>query len=86
MEKDAVSFRKQLVYDKSLKSVIKYEDDYNFIQWYQIIEKKEHSEVTFQELDKITLKVDYDLISEKIFLPGYYQVERPMNGIPLSNL
>lgn len=86
MEKDAVSFRKQLVYDKSLKSVIKYEDDYNIIQWYQIIEKKEHSEVTFQELDKITLKVDYDLISEKIFLPGYYQVERPMNGIPLSNL
>lgn len=86
MEKESLSLRKKLVSEKSLKSVIKYEDGFNFIRWYQIIEKKEHSVVIFQEPDEKKFEVDYNLISEKIFLPGYYQVERPMNGIPLSNL
>jgi len=86
MEKDAVSFRKRLVADKAIKSIIKYSEDHSVFRYAMVIEKMEHSVVEVQDHDlQKSEKVDSGQIKAGILLPGYYLVERPDNGRPLSD-
>ena len=51
------------------------------------IEKKEHSEVDVQDrVSQQSMMVNFEKITPRIFLPGYYLTERPNNGRPLSDL
>lgn len=86
MEKEAVSFRKRLVADKAIKSVVKYTEG-NLYRYVLLIEKFEHSEVDFQDrMNKLSKEVDIKQVTARILLPGYYFTEKPENGVPLSNL
>lgn len=87
MEKEAVSFRKRLVADKAIKSIIKYSEGSSIFRYVMVIEKMEHSEVDFQDrVRQESGKVDYEQISPQLLLPGYYLTEKPENGMPLSEL
>ena len=86
MDKDAVSFRKRLVADKALKTIIKYSESSSIFRYVIAIEKKKHSEVDVQDrVNQIFSKVDIEKISDQIFLPGYYLTEKSENGVPLSD-
>lgn len=86
MEKEAVSFRKRLVSEKAIKSVIKYSEGSGIFRYVLVIEKMEHSEVEVQDHDlQKSGIVDSRQIKAGILLPGYYLVERPDNGRPLSD-
>ena len=85
MDKEAVSFRKRLVADKTIKSVIKYSEDKSDFRYVMIIEKKNHSKVNIQDrVCKQSRDVNYKQITARILLPGYYLTEKPENGVPLS--
>ncbi len=87
MEKEAVSFRKRLVTDKAIKSIIKYSEGDSIFRYAMVIGKEEHSEVDIQDrVNQLSQKVNFELINSQILLPGYYLTEKPENGIPLSNL
>ena len=49
MEEEAVSFRKRLVADKAIKSIIKYSEGSSIFRYVMVIEKMEHSEVDVQD-------------------------------------
>lgn len=87
MEKEAVSFRKRLVADKAIKSIIKYSEGSYIFRYVLVIEKMEHSEVDVQDrVRQESGKVDYEKITPRVLLPGYYLTEKPDNGMPLSDL
>ena len=87
MEKEAVSFRKRLVADKTIKSIIKYSEGSSIFRYVMVIEKIEHSEVDVQDrVRQESGKVDYEQISPRILLPGYYLTKKPEDGMPLSEL
>lgn len=87
MDEKAVSFRKRLVADKAIKSIIKYAEGRNIFRYVMVIEKMEHSEVDVQDrVRQESGKVDYEKITPRILLPGYYLTEKPENGMPLSEL
>lgn len=82
-EEEAISFKKKLVTDKTIKSIIKYSEGNSFFQYVMVIEKKKHTEVDV--LDKeLSRKVDIEQITARNLLPGYYLTEKPENGLPLS--
>ncbi len=86
-EKDAVSFRKRLVSDKAIKSIIKYSKDHSIFRYVLVVEKKKHSEVDIQDrVNQLSKSINISQLSALILLPGFYLVERPENGIPLSDL
>ena len=86
LDKDAVSFRKRLVADKSIKTIIKYSQSDTIFRYVITIEKKEHSEVDVQDrVSQQSMMVDFEKITPRILLPGYYLTERPDNGRPLSD-
>ncbi len=85
----AIAFRNRLIVDKTLRSITKYSKSNCSYRYVLIIEKTEHSEVFIQIQDqdrKQSKSVDFQQINDDIFFPGYYFVERPKNGIPLSEL
>ena len=87
MEEEAVSFRKRLVADKAIKSIIKYSEGSSIFRYVMVIEKMEHSEVDVQDrVRQESGKVDYEQISPRILLPGYYLTEKPEDGMSLSEL
>ena len=87
MEEEAVSFRKRLVADKALKSIIKYSEGNSIFRYVMVIEKKEHSEVNVQDrVSQASEMVNYEQITPRVLLPGYYLTEKPENGMPLSEL
>ena len=87
MEEEAVSFRKKLVSDKAIKTIIKYSEGSSIFRYVLVIEKMKHSEVDVQDrVRQESGKVDYEQISPRILLPGYYLTEKPENGMPLSEL
>lgn len=80
-------FRKQIVSDKSLKSILKYESDEGFLRFALVLEKKEQFEFTINDYcSKTCASISYDGICHDILLPGYYLAEKPENGIPLSDI
>ena len=86
MEEEAVSFRKRLVADKAIKSVIKYSEGSGIFRYVMVIEKMEHSEVDVQDrVSQQSMMVDFEKITPRILLPGYYLTERPDKGRPLSD-
>ena len=86
MEEEAVSFRKRLVADKAIKSIIKYSEVNSIFRYVMVIEKMEHSEVDVQDrVSQQSMMVDFEKITPRILLPGYYLAERPDNGRPLSD-
>lgn len=87
MEEDAVSFRKRLVADKAIRSIIKYSKGHSIFRYVMVIEKTEHSLVDIQDrVNQLSNNIDISQLSAQILLPGFYLVERPENGIPLSDL
>ena len=85
LDNDTVSFRKRLVDDKVINSIIKYSINDTVFQYMIAIEKKEHSEVVIQDsVSQLSRKVEFEKISARILLPGYYLSEKPENGVPLS--
>ena len=85
MDKDAVSFRKRLVADKAIRTIIKYSEGKIDFRYVMVIEKIGHNEVDIQDrVSQKSRKVDYEKITAQIFLPGYYLTEKPGNGVPLS--
>ena len=84
-DKDDFSFRKHLVADKAIKTIVKYSDSNSKYRYIMAIEKKKHAEVDVQDrVNQQYNKVDIDQISARILLPGYYLTEKPANGVPLS--
>lgn len=87
MEEEAVSFRKRLVSEKAIKSIIKYSEGNSIFRYVMVIGKEEHSEVDIQDrVSQHSQKVGVEQITARILLPGYYLTEKPENGIPLSDL
>ena len=85
MGKDVITLRKRIVADKTIKSIIKDSKSDSHFQYVVIIEKKTHSEVDIQDkVCKLSRKVDFEQISARTLLPGYYLTEKPVNGVPLS--
>ena len=85
MEAEAVSFRKKIVADKAIKSIIKYSEGNGIFRYIMIIEKKEHTEVDIQDKNiQQSRKVEFEQITAQILLPGYYLTEKPEKGLPLS--
>lgn len=85
-EEEAVSFRNRLVADKAIKSIIKYSEGNSIYRYIMVIEKMEHSEVYVQ--DRVRQEsgiVNYEKITPRVLLPGYYLTEKPEKGIPLSD-
>lgn len=86
-EEEAESFREVLVSEKTLKSIIKYSENNWSVRYVIIIEKKRHSEVIVKDnINHLSCTVPSGKISSTNFLPGFYLVEKPENGIPLSEL
>ena len=86
-------FREGLVANKHIlsikKSSVMEEEDLllESLVYTIVIEKKEHSVVEIiDETSNLSKKIDSTKLSAQILLPGYYLVERPENGIPLSDL
>ena len=87
MKEDAVSFRKRLVADKAIKSIIKYSEGNSIYKYVMVIDKNENSEVDIQDIvNQLSRKVRFEQVTERILLPGYYLTEKPENGVPLSDL
>ena len=87
MVEESVSFRKRLVADKAIKSIIKYSEGHSIFRYVMVIEKTEHSLVDIQDrVNQLSMNIDISQLSAQILLPGFYLVERPENGIPLSDL
>ena len=85
LDRDAVSFRKRIVADKAIKSITKYAKSDTIFQYVIVIEKREHAEVNIQDRDIQQSKiVDFQQITARILLPGYYLSEKPQKGLPLS--
>lgn len=85
LDKDAISFRKRLIADKAIKTIIKYSKFDTFYQYVIAIEKKEHSKVDVQDrVSQKSMIVDFEKITPQILLPGYYLTKKPKNGVPLS--
>ena len=85
MDKEAVQFRKLLVAEKAIKSIIKYVESDTIFRYVIVIEKREHAKVDIQDRDtQQSKKVDIQQITARIFLPGYYLTEKPEKGLPLS--
>ena len=86
-------FREGLVANKHIKSIKRssiMEEEELLLErpvYTIVIEKKEHSVVEIiDETSNLSKKIDSTQLNAHILLPGYYFVERPENGMPLSGL
>jgi hypothetical protein len=86
-------FREMIVKEKAVSSIINYKgqilglEDRMTNHTVLIIEKSIHEKVEVVSLSTNRYKtIDADTLSASCLLPGYYMVERPSNGIPLSRI
>lgn len=90
---DAIlSFRNTIVRDKSISSIVEYEDKELFGEGKDsylllVIEKKQNIETNFfNEQTNRSFAIKTELLSGDILWPSFYITKRPENGIPLSEL
>lgn len=86
-------FRDMVTKEKVVSSIISFEDDMLFFDNKRvghtllIIDKILHDTVEIISLSTNRRKtINADSLSASCFCPGYYMVERPSNGIPLSKI
>lgn len=91
-EDSILSFRNTIVRDKSISSIVEYEDKEIFGKGKDsylllVIEKKQNIETNFfNEQTNRSFAIKTELLSGDILWPSFYITKRPENGIPLSEL
>lgn len=93
-QKDIASFRRRIVEDKSITTIVEYEDKelFGFSEEKDsylllIIEKAINEEVLFRDdRTNMSFTAKAEALCSDILWPSYYRTWRPKNGIPLSRL
>ena len=85
------SFRKRIVNEKAISSIVSYEDSFFGIgkSSYIMLDitKSPNNTVTIKdEVKSYTKVVSVDLIDSDILWPNFYIVKRPSDGMPLSSI
>ncbi len=85
------SFRKRIVNEKAISSIVSYEDSFFGIgkSSYIMLDitKSPNNTVTIKdEVKSYTKVVSVDLIDSDILWPNFYMMKRPSDGMPLSSI
>lgn len=91
-EGDIFDFKKRIVEDNNLTSIISYEENDPFFQMTSheillVIEKSAHQNVNIiSGINNIDTVIPFDKLEADLLWPGYYLADKPQDGISLSSI
>ena len=91
-EGDVFDFKKRIVEDKALASIISYEENSTFFQVKNheillVIDKSLHHNVNvISGINNLDTIIPFDTLEANLLWPGYYLADKPQDGISLSSI
>ena len=91
-EGDIFDFKKRIVEDNTLASIVSYEENDSFFQMSNreillVIDKSAHHNVkVISGINNLDTVIPFDTLEADLLWPGYYLSDKPQNGISLSSI
>lgn len=91
-EGDVFDFKKRIVEDNTLASIVSYEENDSFLQMSNceillVIDKYAHHNVkVISGINNLDTDIPFDTLEADLLWPGYYLSDKPQNGISLSSI